>query len=288
MEMLTVYRDFHWTRILFSKITRVLHPVVNVIQQTQLTQLPVSADEVKNATEKDPVLKQVIARIKGGWPKTRKNLPPELHPFFNRRFQLTIQEGCILCGLKVVIPSALKERVLEEIHEGHTGIVKMKSIARIHVWWPKIDVDSERTVSKCTACQETSRDPVRAPLHSWEQPGQPWKRIDVDFAGPFEGSMWLIVDAHTKWPEVIAMKTTTASKTVAILRSLFARYGIPQQIVSDNGPQFSSEKYRQFCESNGIRHTLVAPYHPSSNGEAERFVQTFKVSYSKSSTERSQ
>ena len=147
-----------------------LHPVVNVIQQNQLTQLPVSAEEVKNATEKDPVLKQVIARIKGGWPKTQKNLPPELHPFFNRRFQLTIQEGCILCGLKVVIPSALKERVLEEIHEGHTGIVKMKSIARIHVWWPKIDVDIERTVSKCTACQETSRDPVRAPLHPWEQP----------------------------------------------------------------------------------------------------------------------
>ncbi len=109
-----------------------LHPVVNLIQQNQLTQLPVSADEVKKATEKDPVLKQVLARIKGGWPKTRKNLPPELHPFFNRRFQLTVQEGCILCGLKVVIPSALRERVLEEIHEGHTGIVKMKSIARIH------------------------------------------------------------------------------------------------------------------------------------------------------------
>ena len=153
----------------------------------------------------------------------------------------------------------------------------MKSIARIHVWWPKIDVDIERTVSKCTACQETSRDPVRAPLHPWEQPGQPWKRIHVDFAGPFEGSMWLIVvDAHTKWPEVIAMKTTTANKTIAILRSLFARYGIPQQIVSDNGPQFTSEEYRQFCECNGIRRTLVAPYHPSSNGEAERFVQTFK------------
>ena len=122
--------------------------------------------------------------------------------------------------------------MLEEIHEGHTGIVKMKSIARIHVWWPKTDVDIEGTASKCTACQENSRDPVRAPLHPWEQPGQPWKRLHVDFAGPFEGSMWLIVvDAHTKWPEVIAMKTTTASNTIATLRSLFTRYGIPHQIV---------------------------------------------------------
>ena len=153
----------------------------------------------------------------------------------------------------------------------------MKSIATIHVWLPKIDVDIERTVSKCIACQETSRDPVRAPLHPWEQPGQPWKRIHVNFAGPFEGSMWLIiVDAHTKWPEVIAMKTIIANKIIAILRSLFARYGIPQQIVWDNGPQFTSEEYRQLCECNGIRHTLVAPCHPSSNGETERFVQIFK------------
>ena len=167
--------------------------------------------------------------------------------------------------------------MLEEIHEGHTGIVKMKSIARIHVWWPKIDADIESTVSGCIACQENSRDPVRAPIHPWEPPRQPWRRIHVDFAGPFEGHMWLIVvDAHTKWPEVIAMKTTTASNTITALRSLFARYGIPSQIVSDNGPQFISEEYQQFCERNGIRRALVAPYHPSSNGEAERFVQTFK------------
>ena len=69
---------------------------------------------------------------------------------------------------------------------------------------------------------------MRAPLHPWEQPGQPWKIIYVDFADPFEASMWLIVvDAHTEWPEVIAMKTTIANKTIATLRSLFARYVIP-------------------------------------------------------------
>ena len=249
-------------------------------------QLPVCADDVKNATEKDPVLKQVLAKIKTGWPKTGAHLPSELQPYFNRRLQLTVHEGCILCGLKVVIPSALRKRVLEEIHDGHTGIVKMKSMARIHVWWPKIDLDIESTVSKCTACQENSRDPARAPIHPWEQPRQPWTRIHVDFAGPFEGSMWfIVVDAHTKWPEVIAMKTTTANNTITVLRSLFARYGIPTQIVSDNGPQFTSEEYSQFCTRNGIRRTLVAPYHPSSNGEAERFVQTFKSAIRRAKSE---
>ena len=108
----------------------------------------------------------------------------------------------------------------------------------------------------------------------------------MNFAGLFEGSVWfIVVDAHTKWPEVISMKATTANNTITVLRSLFARYGIPNQIVSDNGPQFTSEEYRQFCERNGIRRTLVAPYHPSSNGEAERFVQTFKSALRRAKSE---
>jgi len=94
--------------------------------------------------------------------------------------------------------------------------------------------------------------------------------------------MWLIsVDGQTKWPEVIQMKTTTASKTTEVLRSLLSPFGIPHQLVSDNGPQFVSEEYKQFCEQNGIRRILVAPYHPSSNGEAERFIQMFKAAMRK-------
>ena len=81
--------------------------------------------------------------------------------------------------------------------------------------------------------------------------------------------------------QVIAMTSTTAVKTVDILRSVFSRYGIPDQIVTDNGPQFTAEEFKQFCIGNGINHTLTAPYHPSTNGEVERFVQTFKTSMQK-------
>ena len=104
------------------------------------------------------------------------------------------------------------------------------------------------------------------------------KRLHIDFTGPFEGSMWLIViDAATKWPEVIKMNNdTTAERKIEILRILFSRFGLPNQIVSENGPQFISDVYHQFCTNNRIRQTLVAPYHPRSNGEVERFVQSFK------------
>ena len=94
--------------------------------------------------------------------------------------------------------------------------------------------------------------------------------------------MWLIiVDAWSKWPEVIAMTSTTAERTIDILRSLFSRYGIPDQIFMDNGPQFTAEELNKFCLGNGIKHSLTAPYHPSTNGEAEKFVQTFKTAIQK-------
>ena len=85
----------------------------------------------------------------------------------------------------------------------------------------------------------------------------------------------VVVDAHSKWPEVIEMKTTTASATIQELRKLFSSYGLPEQLVSDNGPQFVSGEL-MFLKRNGVKHIRCAPYHPSSNGAAECFMKTFK------------
>ena len=86
----------------------------------------------------------------------------------------------------------------------------------------------------------------------------------------------IVVDSHSKWFEVEIMPSITSEATIAKLRDVFCRYGIPHQLVSDNGSQFTSEECCKFMKANGIKHTLVAPYHPRSNGQAERFVQTFK------------
>ena len=99
----------------------------------------------------------------------------------------------------------------------------------------------------------------------------------MDFARPFRGKMYfIIVDAHSKWPEVMAMSSTTSEHTIDALRTLFSHYGLPEQLVSDNGPQFTADVFAQFMKESGVKHILSAPYHPSSNGLAERFVQTFK------------
>ena len=93
----------------------------------------------------------------------------------------------------------------------------------------------------------------------------------------------IVVDSHSKWPDVIEMKFTTATATIKELRRLFAAYDLPEHLVSENSPQFTSAKFVEFMKANGIKHIRCAPYHPSSNGCAERFVQTFKRAISSGS-----
>ena len=153
----------------------------------------------------------------------------------------------------------------------------MKSQARSWVWWPQIDADIEKSVRCCYTCQKHRKQPAKAPLFPWEWPEEPWKRVHLDFAGPFLGHMYLIAtDAHSKWVEVKIMSKITASHTILELRDIFATLGSPDTVVTDNGPTFTSSEFRLFMSHNGIKHITVSPYHPSSNGLAERSVQTFK------------
>ena len=230
--------------------------------------------QLKAATRQDPVLNKVLHYTKRGWPL---QVPESLKPYWNRRMELSLEDDCVMWSIRVVVPRKLQEPMRQELHQSHPGIVRMKSIARSYVWWPGIDHDIEQLAKSCVQCQAVKNTPAVAPLHPWNWPSRPWQRIHIDFAGPFLGRTFMVVvDAHSKWPEVIEMKTTTASSTIQELRTLFASYGLPEQLVSDNGPQFVSGDFACFLKRNGVKHIRCAPYHPSSNGAAERFVKTFK------------
>lgn len=117
----------------------------------------------------------------------------------------------------------------------------------------------------------------RAPVHPWETTQHPWSRLHVDFAGPFKGKVFLIVvDSFSKWLEVFIMTSMSSSAVIQKLRMLFATHGVPDVIVSDNGTAFVSTEFTEFANRNQIRHVAVAPYHPSSNGQAERMVRETK------------
>ena len=140
-----------------------------------------------------------------------------------------------------------------------------------------MDLEIEMFVKSCGACQESRSSPSSAPLHPWQWPTQPWNRLHLDFAGPYMGHMFLvIIDAHSKWLDAHIMSSITSTKTIQVLRAVFATHGLPQKVVTDNGPSFTSQEFQDFMEGNGIKHVTSSPYHPSTNGLAERGVQTLK------------
>ena len=95
--------------------------------------------------------------------------------------------------------------------------------------------------------------------------------------GTVSQSLWLImVDAHSKWLDIYPVSSTNSQTTIDMLRVSFSNQGLPEMIVGDNAASFTSAQFAEFCDKNGIHHVTSAPYHPASNGLAERAVQSFK------------
>lgn len=243
---------------------------------------PVTAELVAKETSTDPTLAQVMKLCHSGWSVESQNNPC-LIPYQRRESELSLQSGCILWGRRVIIPNSLRNTLLEELHVSHPGVSRMKELARSYIWWPGLDADIEQFVLNCSSCLSIRASPKSSPLHPWEWPSNPWYRVHVDYAGPVDGTYYIvIVDAYSKWVEIFSTTSTSSASTISILRTCFARFGLPVVLVSDNGTSFTSTEFQSFMTENGIRHVTSAPYHPATNGLAENMVKSLKRALSHS------
>ena len=264
-------------------------PEVNVLESSQiesyilLTEVahsPVTSEEVKLHTRRDPIMSQALNFVQNGWPDAV--VDDQFQSYYCRRGEFSVQDGCLIWGNRVVIPPLLRDKVLEELHVAHPVVCRMKALARCHVWWPNMDKEIEFKVIQCETCQMNQNMPASAPVDPWENTSKPWTRIHIDYAGPFMGHMFLIiVDSYSKWIDAYPMKTSVSQTTIERLRNTFATHGLSEICGSDNAFCFTSEEFEVFMKKNGIRHVTSAPYHPATNGCAEGAVQTFKAALKK-------
>jgi len=188
--------------------------------------------------------------------------------------ELSVLDGCVLWGSRVVISPQCQQAVLQELHPTHLGMTKMKSLAQMYVWRPGLGTDIENTVRSCNECQLNQANPPLAPLNPWNWPSRPCDRLHLDYAGPFQDRNFLIfIDAHSKWIEAFPATTPSTSVTIELLHPLF---GLPETIVTDNGSCFVRAEFRHFLTLNGVKHISSVPFHPSTNGLTERTVQIVK------------
>ena len=251
---------------------------INRMAEQSTASLPVSFEMITQETQKCPILKQIMQFVSTNWPE-KKNivLDSKISEFYSRKEALSIVSESLFFLDRIVVPEKYQKLILKQMHKGHPGMERMKSIARSYVYWPKIDKHIENFVKDCNNCALAAKSPTKTTLQSWPIPSKPWERLHIDYAGPVKGNYFLVVvDAHSKWPEIFPTKSITTTTTINKLSESFATHGLPDVIVSDNGTQFTSENFKNFCLSRGIVHIRTSPFHPQSNGQAERMVDTFK------------
>ena len=178
----------------------------------QVQALPITFRSIQKGTARARVLSKVITYVQRGW---HERVEDDLKPYKSRENEIGIECGCLMWGIRVIVPESLQSKLLDSLHENHPGMTRVKALARSYFWWTGLDKAIEDQAKSCVACPAIQASPAPAPLHPWVWPDAPWKRIHIDFAGPF--LFLIIVDAHSKWPEVITMSSTTSQVTIQAL-----------------------------------------------------------------------
>ena len=236
----------------------------HIVEEARPCAVPMHS--IIKSSESDPEIKGVKRGIyNNDWEESVKEykiFEPELC-FYN---------NILLRGTRIVVPKNLRQTVLDAAHEGHPGIVSMKSRLRLKVWWPRIDKDVENIVKKCKGCTLVGLPSHPVPMKRRELPTAPWVDIAIDLLGPLPSNDYLLVviDYYSRYKEIKFTKVITSSQIVKFLKEIFSRLGYPSSITADNGRQFISDEFRQYCKQCNNRLFNTVPYWPQQNGEVER------------------
>ena len=242
-----------------------------------LNSLPATDNRIQTIQKcqtEDEVCRNLMHYCNTGWP-SKKTVPNNLKPYCQVASELSVVNGLLLQGSRIVIPTSLCAKILDQIHAGHQGISKCRQQAGQSVWWPGLSKQLEELVKNCEECCKHQIQRAE-PLLPSKLPNLPWQKLGTDLFEWDKSTYLLIVDYYSRYIELSKLRNTSAEEVISHTKSIFARHGIPEKLISDNGHQFSSEAFIQFAQSYGFEHVTSSPYFPQSNGEAERAVQTIK------------
>ncbi|UYV62548.1 hypothetical protein LAZ67_2001028 [Cordylochernes scorpioides] len=226
-------------------------PEIEISQNNQVLMVTYSNNrhqDLVEATNNDPVLQEVKNYIENGWPIHKKTMNPLVKPFWDIKEELFEWEGLLCRGVKLVIPEKRRNHILSLLHKAHRGINSTLSLARSTFYWPGMCQEVEEFVKKCRICQKYSRNNTKEPLIPHETGNYPFQKIGVDLF-EIEGRKYLgIVDYYTKYPEVFELRSTKAEMVIEKLKEVFARFGVPEIMMTDNGPPFQSTEMMEFAK----------------------------------------
>ena len=254
-----------------SDMTRYVHFV--------LSSLPISDTklrELQRETSSDSTLQNVKDYVQQGWPRNKKDLDPQVQPYYQYCNEITTANDLLLRNERIIVPNTMRPEMRTKIHAGHLGIERSEVRAREALFWPGMTSEIADMIGNCSICLEHRNKQRKEYLIPHEIPDQPWVKVGTDLFNLKNKNYLLVVDYHSKFFEICLLPDTLSSTIVTHMKSIFARYGIPKIVISDNGPQYSSIHFTSFAKQWDFKHVTSSPRYPQSNGMAERTVQTVK------------
>ena len=233
-------------------------------------------EEIRRCTREDAGIQSAMNYTLLGWPRQKDDVADVAQAYHHVRAELSVANDLLLQGNRIVIPVEMRREILEKIHDGHQGVNKCRERANQSVWWPGLNDEIKSRVANCAHCATYRPTQRHEPMIPTFIPERPWQHIGVDLL-TFKKQEYLVaIDYHSRYIELAHMPSTTSFAVIEKMKNMFARWGIPEEVTSDNGPQFNAEEFAKFAETFGFTHTTSSPTFPQSNGEAESGVQIAK------------
>jgi len=253
----------------------IMHQVSAVIQSMPTTSRKL--EEIRQQSETDTELITLRKVMNNGWPNSMQECPLEVRPFYTSRHDITDLDGVLCKGNRIIIPRTMRSDVLQRIHAGHQGIEKCKRRARNSCYWPRMNQQIENIVKKCTICAKFAPSKPAEVLKPHAVPTQPWQKIGTDIFQTNGNNYIVVTDYYSLWPEVYHLQRISSENVIVVIKDIFSRHGIPEELVSDNGTQYKSSIFKKFATDWGFKHTTSSPRYPQSNGLSESAVKVTKV-----------
>ena len=236
------------------------------------------AEMFRVETKNDEVLQAVKAIVQSGWPAEKRELPPTVAIYYDIRDELVIQDGLLFRGDRLVVPKALRKRMLQALHSSHQGET---------IYWPNMKSDIKDFTSKCETCASYSTRQQKETIIGHDVPDRPWAKISTDLFDLDHKSYMVTIDYYSGFFEIDRLYDLKVSTVIRKLKTHMARYGIPDEVVSDSGSQYTSREFKDFAKEYGFKHVTTSSYHHQSNGKAESAVQEAKKILKKAAASRS-
>ena len=231
----------------------------------------IKVSDIKKATSKDKTLQALVRSVRDNYLKSSSD--PTLAPYKAIFEEISVVNGLLFKGKRIIVPKELQAKVIKLGHEGHQGLIKTKKLLRSKVWFPGMGKLTENEVKACLPCQAAVNTPSQEPLTSSELPKGPWEYVAVDFKGPLKGGEYalVVIDEYSRYPEVEFTTSTEAKATIPKLDRIFSTFGIPLKVKTDNGSPFQSEAFSNYAKYMGFEHDPITPVYPKANGLVENF-----------------